>query len=227
MSENKKTDLALLKASDLAKVENSVLNPFQLQMLLKKTPGAYVKKRPAKGGGQWSYVSGGYVRKCLNILFGWDWDFEIIDKQLIFNQVIVEGKLTCRSNGSTIVKMQIGGKEVVFKKGTQDPLNIANDFKAAATDALKKCAAEIGIAADIYNAAEFKEVDIDLTNELTPSEIKRIKEIERLTLLINSCVNIESLNEYLKYTDEYPEINQVLMFRNSELKEKESFKNGN
>src|SRR5690606_35691147 len=157
-NEKKEQGLALIKPSEIAKVENNALNAFQLQTLLKRTPKEYVKERPAKGGGKWKFVSGGYVKKVLNLMFGWDWDFEVVSEQVAFGQVIVKGKSTCRSNGKEIVKMQFGKKDVVFKKGTQDPLDIGNDFKAAATDALKKCAAELGIAADIYNAEEFREV---------------------------------------------------------------------
>lgn len=193
MSEEKKQGLALIKPSELAKVENNVLNAFQLQVLLKRTPAVYVKERPAKGGGKWKFVSGGYVKKVLNMMFGWDWDFEIVSEMVQFNQVIVKGKLTCRSNGTQIVKMQFGKKDVVFKRGTTDPLDIGNDFKAATTDALKKCAAELGIAADVYNADEFREINIDLTDEVTPTEIKRQKEIERLKRLIDKGDDLASL----------------------------------
>ena len=71
------TELVIVSPDDLALVENNALNAKQLQMLLKTTPRKFVKSRPAKGGGQWAYVSGGYVRKVLNLMFGWDWDFEI------------------------------------------------------------------------------------------------------------------------------------------------------
>lgn len=178
--ENKEQGLALIKPSEIAKVENNALNAFQLQTLLKRTPKQYVRERPAKGGGKWKFVSGGYVKKVLNLMFGWDWDFEIISEQVAFGQVIVKGKLTCRSNGKEIVKMQFGKKDVVFKKGTQDPLDIGNDFKAAATDALKKCAAELGIAADIYNAEEFREVLLDLSEEETPSQKRYRLERDRI-----------------------------------------------
>ncbi len=158
-TENK--DLALIKKEDLSLVEENSLNGSQLQHLLKKTPSQYVKERPGKGGGKWKFVTGGYVKKCLNLMFGWDWDFEIISEQIHGKQVIVKGRLTCRTNGKQIVKMQFGGKDIAYKKGTEDPLDLGNDFKAAATDCLKKCASEIGIAADIYNAEDFREVNID------------------------------------------------------------------
>lgn len=155
-------DLALVKAEDLSLVDNNSLNEGQLKILLKKTPKQYIKQRPAKGGGQWNYVTGGYVRKVLNMLFGWDWDFEILDEKILIEarEVVVKGRLTCRSNGRTIIKTQYGNKDIICKLETDTPLSIGNDLKAAATDALKKCAAEIGIAADVYNAEDFKEVKV-------------------------------------------------------------------
>jgi recombination DNA repair RAD52 pathway protein len=146
---------------DLSLVEDNILNSKQLGHLLKRTPQKYVRQRPAKGGGVWSYVSGGYVKKVLNLMFGWDWDFEIIENTIAHGEVVVKGKLTCRVGDRTIVKMQYGNKDIMCKRGTNDPLSIGNDMKAAATDALKKCAAEIGIASDIYNADEFREVNVE------------------------------------------------------------------
>lgn len=165
-------DLALVKAEDLSLVDNNSLNEGQLKILLRKTPKQYIKQRPAKGGGQWSYVTGGYVRKVLNMLFGWDWDFEILDEKILIEarEVVVKGRLTCRSNGRTIIKTQYGNKDIICKRGTDTPLSIGNDLKAAATDALKKCAAEIGIAADVYNAEDFKEVKVK-------TELDELKEL--------------------------------------------------
>lgn len=170
-------EIIKIEAKELSLVENNSLNASQLALLLKKTPKQYVHTRPAKGGGTWDYVSGGYVRKVLNLMFGWDWDFEVVSEQIVGKQVIVKGKLTCRVNGRQIVKMQFGCKEIICRKGTDEALNLGNDFKAASTDALKKCAAELGIAADIYNKQDFKEIavntqTIDQVNDLT--EVKRI-----------------------------------------------------
>ena len=165
-------DLALVSQEDLSLVENNSLNGQQLQMILKKTPAQFVKKRPAKGGGTWDYVTGGYIKKCLNLMFGWDWDFEIISEQILHGEVVVKGRLTCRTNGKQIVKMQFGNKDIMYRKQTAEevskgaeriPLSIGNDLKAATTDALKKCAAEIGIAADVYNSEDFREIRVDTT----------------------------------------------------------------
>jgi hypothetical protein len=184
MSDQSK-ELALVSKDDLSLVGGNALNEKQLQLLLKRTPSAYVKQRPAKGGGTWSYVTGGYVRKVLNLMFGFKWNFEIVDEQIFPTEVVVKGKLTVETDSGLIVKMQYGNKDVICKREdvldsdgkqifytdnynkrrkktipTNIPLSIGNDLKAACTDALKKCAAELGIAADIYNAEDFREVKI-------------------------------------------------------------------
>lgn len=183
-------DIALIQAKDLSLVNDNSLNQKQLALLLKRTPTQYIKQRPAKGGGTWDYVSGGYVRKVLNLMFGWDWDFKILSEQVIGQQVVVKGELTCRVNGRSIVKHQFGCKDIMFRKGTTEPLNIGNDFKAAATDALKKCSAEIGIAADVYNKGEFKEIAVDTS---TIEETNDRKERDRLIRFIESATTKEQL----------------------------------
>jgi len=208
MEENKNNKLALVDPSDLSLVDDNSLNAKQLAFILKRTPKQYVKQRPAKGGGTWDYVSGGYVKKILNLAFGFDWDFEIIDEKILIEakEVVVKGKLTIRTNGKTITKMQYGNKDIVFRtepdfnddgtpkmvqkygktvqatKPSNVPLSVGNDMKSAATDCLKKCASEIGIAADIYNSDEFKEVFVDVKKE--------VHTIEELTFLYEEKINL-------------------------------------
>lgn len=146
----------IITADDLVLVEKNVLNNQQLQMIMGHTPAKFVRQRPAKGGGTWNYVSGGYVQKALNIAFGWNWDFEIVSEHTFDSEVVVKGRLTCRANGNTIVKTQYGNKDIMKRKGSNEPLSIGNDMKAAATDALKKCAQQIGIAADVYTPDDFE-----------------------------------------------------------------------
>lgn len=195
MEENK---LALINAEDLSLVENNSLNPNQLALILKKTPAQYVKARPAKGGGTWDYVTGGYVKKCLNLMFGWDWDFEILDEKILFGEAIVKGKLTCRSNGKEIVKMQFGNKDIMYKRdvdkdGNRIPLSIGNDLKAATTDCLKKCAAEIGIASDIYNKEDFREIKVALNNTLP--ELIEIYNLKKDLVSPEEQINFERIIE--------------------------------
>lgn len=181
--------LALIDANDLSLVDNNNLNANQLALILKRTPKQYVKQRPAKGGGTWDFVTGGYVKKCLNLMFGWDWDFEIIDEKIMHGEVVVKGRLTCRSNGKEIVKMQFGNKDIMYRKLQQGetervPLSIGNDLKSAATDALKKCAAEIGLAADIYNKEDFREVKVDTTKDYESKYAELLSLFEELKDII-------------------------------------------
>lgn len=168
----------IVSEDQLALVENNSLNTKQLQLLVKKTPEKYIRERPGKGGGKWKYVTGGYVKKVLNLMFGWDWDFQVLDQIIQHDEVIVKGRLTCRVNDRTIIKEQFGNKDIAYKKDTKDPLSIGNDMKAAATDCLKKCASEIGIAADIYNPQEFREIEIEKPKLSTQGYEDLMKRIE-------------------------------------------------
>jgi hypothetical protein len=160
----------IVNASELSKVDDNSLNAKQLQYLLKRTPKNHIYERTAKGGGKWSYVTGTYVKKVLNLMFGWDWSFEVQEYKfdLDIGQVFVLGKLTVNTGGKSIIKMQFGRQDIKFKNDwvdgkktkTQNPLDLGNDLKAATTDCLKKCASELGIASDIYGKNEFKEIQV-------------------------------------------------------------------
>jgi len=202
-------ELALINPSDLSLVENNAMTGAQLRQLLKKTPAQYVHTRPAKGGGTWEYVTGGYVKKVLNLVFGWNWSFEIVDEKIMHGEVIVKGKLTCTSNGVTITKMQFGNKDVICKKGTDTPLSIGNDLKAAATDALKKCAAEIGIAADIYNKMDFKEVNVYVEPTITIDDLTELYDLKKEALSPEDITNAERIINN-KETNSYNKLFKML-----------------
>lgn len=191
----------IIKASDLSLVEGSAFNQQQLERILKRTPEKYIRTRPAKGGGTWQYVSGGYVKKLLNIMFGFDWDFEVMEQLIIHREAVVKGRLTIRTNGKTIVKTQFGNKDIIYRKGTDEPLSIGNDLKAACTDALKKCASEIGIAADVYNAQEFQAINV--VDDSSIDSINEAKEIARIKEYIGNAKSRTELLQVLDKCEEY------------------------
>jgi len=198
---------SLIKPSDLSLVENNKLNPKQLSFLFKKTPASQIKTRPAKGGGKWSYVSGAYVTKLLNLMFGWDWDFEIIEQWQEGGEAIVKGKLTCRnSEGKQIIKTQFGNKDIMFKKGTKDPLSIGNDYKAAATDALKKCAFSLGIAQDVYNPQDYREVKVDTSSH----QVDQTTELNRFCTYVKGCDSLEKLEDVKHLLKDLPEAAKLI-----------------
>ncbi len=149
------------------------LTQDQLLFILQKTPTDHIYQRPAKGGGKWDYVTGAYVKKVLNYCFGWRWDFEIKEHGKEKSLVWVLGRLTIKDkrNNPIVVKEQFGRADIKTKKGTDEALDYGNDLKASATDALKKCASELGIASDIYAGNEFKEIQKEDKGYTPPKEI--------------------------------------------------------
>ena len=206
-TEKKQDEIAEISKDELSKVENNLLNTNQLNFLFAKTPAKHIYERPAKGGGKWKYVTGTRIKKVLNLMFGWAWNFivEKFDVNMEAKQVIVLGRLEVRTGGQEIVKMQFGRADIKFKtetrkddKGnvieelnnygkmkpkrfpTNNPLDLGNDLKAASTDALKKCASELGIASDVYAPNEFKAIHIMSDNEKSDIEKAQRKIIEAL-----------------------------------------------
>lgn len=170
----------------------SFLKVQQLLHILQKTPKQHIYTRPGKPSSmEWEYVTGTYVKKILNYVFGWLWDFEVVEHGEKGDLIWVLGKLTVKDKkGLTISKTQFGRADIKFQKGKPHKpefmVDFGNDLKAATTDALKKCASEFGIASDIYGKNEFKEVKLEATkiggqavNKLFAGE-KEKKMIERL-----------------------------------------------
>ena len=195
-TKKKKKTMAVVKLTTKAP---SPLNQNQLLFILQKTPKNHIYTRPAKGGGTWNYVTGIYVKKMLNYCFGWMWDFQVIDKGREGNQIWVQGRLTIKNKTGKpmIIKEQFGRADVKVKRGTTDPLDYGNDLKAASTDALKKCASELGIASDIYGGEEFKEIQSIDKGFIPPkNEMPKEKVIE--AEVINGQPKLDELRSMLK-----------------------------
>jgi hypothetical protein len=154
----KKTITQLRKeaAQKLSLVNNPNMTPDQLLRIVQKTPPKYIYTRKGRGGMMFDYVKGSYVKKMLNFTFGFMWDFTIVDKGREDNQVWVQGRLSIRNKKGEvmIIKEQFGRADIKFLRGTKTPVDYGNDLKAAATDSLKKCASELGIASDVYSKEE-------------------------------------------------------------------------
>lgn len=179
----KKKKKAATKAVAVVKPEKPLvltaqhpLSNRQLMYMIQRTPQNHIYERPAKGGGVWQYVTGTYVKKVLNYTFGWAWNFEIKDHGKEGRLIWVLGKLTIlhpKTFQPMMIKEQFGRAEAKTKKNSDDYLDYGNDLKAAATDALKKCAAELGIASDVYGKNEFKEVVVTGGNIATQQQAQQ------------------------------------------------------
>lgn len=114
-----------------------------------KFDDSLVKKR--KGAfGQVSYVGLGEYIKRLNEIFDYQWDFEIVADQILEGFVVVQGKLIACG----VTKMQYGNSRLTVSTRTNTMTQVGDDFKAAASDCLKKCASCFGIGLALYEAEE-------------------------------------------------------------------------
>jgi len=180
--------------------ENGV-SPEQAIRILEKTPAEFIYERPAKGGGKWQYVTGGYVKQTLNFVFAYNWDFFIDKQEEKYGQVVTLGRLVVKDkNGNTITKTQVGKADIKFKKGTKDALDYGNDCKASATDCLKKCASEFGIASDIYGQNEYKQEAEEIT--FTEVEEKYYDVAKNLINTAKSKATLEAVKNQLENNDD-------------------------
>lgn len=130
----------------------AVLSEAQVSFLLQRTPPEAIRRRKGPGGLTLSYLTQQYVTRLLNEVFGFDWDFDVLWEQIGKEEVMVKGRLTVRTpKGHVITKTQFGGSAIKrAKDGT--PFSVADDLKAAASDALKKCASLLGVGLDLYDS---------------------------------------------------------------------------
>jgi|GEM_PF-1395951 len=160
------------------------------------TPIEVLKVRKGRGGKKFVYVETNYVIRKLNDIFSYGWDFEIIweipvELALQLGQVMVKGRLTVKgkdSNGNiqTVSKTQYGSAEIKYVKDKphtpENIVDLADDYKAAASDALKKCASMFGICLDVYSG-QFSPEDLPVEENkgedvVIEGEYKEEKEID-------------------------------------------------
>jgi recombination DNA repair RAD52 pathway protein len=162
MSEENKSLIKAKKSGDMVAIVNT--------LFATKTPKQFIKNRPGPGGRSLSYVEVGYVVSVLNNAFGPFWEWRITDKHIGEKQIWVQGELTVKDqNGFSITKAGFGGALVKLSTATREPISIANDLKAASSDALKKAASLFGIASDLF----YREMDL---LEESPEEIDEVSD---------------------------------------------------
>lgn len=160
-NKNKKAKAKKSKSKPMAiTIVKAPLTARQLLSIGEVTPPDQIYERKGKGGKMFKYVRGSYIKDRLNKIFGWMWDFEVAEHGTEKNLIWVLGKLTVKDmKGHTITKMQFGRADVkYYRDKSRGTVDFGNDLKAATTDALKKCASELGIARDVYSQQETKEI---------------------------------------------------------------------
>lgn len=115
------------------------------EILEKQFTGKEIKQRKGNFGAQIDYVEVQLVIQRLNDAFDGLWSFKVLEHEIIGDEAIVLGELSC--NG--ITKQQFGNSKItVSKKG--EVVSTGDDLKAAASDSLKKCAVIFGVGLHLY-----------------------------------------------------------------------------
>lgn len=125
------------------------LKTFPIKALKEPFPEGAVKTkldrdgqpRRDERGNPIPYLEAHSVTERLNEAFGGRWCFEIAKHQIGHAQVWVLGRLSACG----VTKEQFGSSEIKRRRETREVIDIGNDLKAAASDALKKCASLMGV----------------------------------------------------------------------------------
>jgi hypothetical protein len=107
-----------------------------------------IKQREGNFGKMLDYIEGHAVIQRLNDAFDGDWSFTLTHHEILkdTDEVIVIGQL----NADGIVNSQFGSSRITRAKETGDIISLADDLKAAATDALKKAPTLLGVGLHLY-----------------------------------------------------------------------------
>ena len=106
---------------------------------------AQIRQRKGRNG-MLDYVEGHTVISRLNEALEGEWSFEIVHHEVREEEVLVVGKLSA----GPVVKMAFGGSQVTRERESGGMVSLVDDLKAAATDALKKCATFLGVGLHLY-----------------------------------------------------------------------------
>lgn len=125
-------------------------------LVMGETPKDVIATRPGRGKQTFRYVPIAWFIQQLNLVFRHQWDFEILDHEVLekVKQIWVKGKLTViGEDGVVVSKTQYGGSDIKYAREGGGVIDIADDLKSASSDCLKKCATLLGFAGDVYSGA--------------------------------------------------------------------------
>ncbi|MFC1718086.1 Rad52/Rad22 family DNA repair protein [Candidatus Poribacteria bacterium] len=117
------------------------------QIIEQEFDKSLIKTRKGRSGNKLSYIEVPEYIKRLNMAFDYNWSFDI--EKIESGFVVVRGKLTAEG----ISKSQYGTSQITLAKDTGEIVSIGDDFKAAGSDALKKCSSLFGIGLHLYNGS--------------------------------------------------------------------------
>lgn len=129
-----------------------MIEPTKAKALAEPFPAAMLRSL-SKGGTSLTYVPAPEVITRLNTVLGVAaWSFTVVEHFMFEEHVVVHGRLVV---GDATYE-QFGGQPLKRFKEEKGggPLDVADDYKGAASDALKKCAAMLGVGLELARKEE-------------------------------------------------------------------------
>ena len=119
------------------------------ELLEKPCDTGQIKQREGSFGKMLEYIEGHAIIQRLNDAFEAEWSFKILKHEILkeTDEVVVFGEL----RSGDVIKTQFGSSPITRNRETGEVINLSNDFKAAATDSLEKCATLLGVGLSLYN----------------------------------------------------------------------------
>ncbi len=119
------------------------------ELLEKPFEPGQIKQREGNFGKMLDYIEGHAVIERLNMAFEAEWSFSILEHRILeeTDEALVVGQL----KAGNVIKTQFGSSRITKARDSSEPISLADDFKAAATDSIKKCASLLGVGLHLYN----------------------------------------------------------------------------
>ena len=129
-----------------------------LQKLLeRKFPKSQVLQRPADGGKMINYLEAASVVQRLNEVFAFKWSLELISEHIQKDEIVVRVRLKVLDGSDAFVREAFGGVTRKHRRNGEGYANaLADDLKAAQSDAFKKAASLLGIGLYLYSSTGFE-----------------------------------------------------------------------
>jgi hypothetical protein len=115
-------------------------------LIEKPFPREMLRTRRGPFGQDITYVEAAHYVRRLNEAFDGVWSWRVLSHDIRGSEVIVHGILEAGGQ----VKAAFGGSPITTSRQTGEVVSVADDLKAASTDALKKACSLLGIGLDLY-----------------------------------------------------------------------------
>ena len=119
------------------KIRKILERPFEQEVL---------KQRQGPNNKTFTYVEVQLYIDRLNLAFNGGWSFEVTRREQVDDQLLVEGRFTAGG----IVKTGLGGATITRRRDGGQMISLADDYKKAEADALKRCCRLLGIGGHLY-----------------------------------------------------------------------------